>query len=206
MAHLNLVLVVAVCCGAAGALLTLASQIAVWRAAGRVVVAYPRVLAGLRARRLDRRFGLILLGLGGVLYVLADRGFSAPLSLWHYPAAAAAALIAVYGIARFAILYRRTPSSASARKSVKSFYETPRTRTLREAAVAEAAALRAQELARAPRDTGIVFLAGEWDRRWWSSRLGVSAEALRAAMRQVGPMVTDIEQHLRVQRRNALAA
>jgi hypothetical protein len=196
MSQMNLVLVAALCYGAAGALLTLASHVAVWRTARPLVVAYPRVLAALHARRLDRRFGLVLLGLGGVLYVLAGRGFSAPLSLWRYPAVAAAALIAVYAVARLRALYRKAPRAASGRNSVRSIYETPRTRTLREAAVAEAAALRARELARDPRDTGIVFLAREWDRRWWSSRLGVSAEALRAAIRQVGPMVKDIEQHL----------
>lgn len=205
MTQMNLVLVVAVWCGATGALLSLASHVAAWRTGRSLVVAYPRVLARLHARRLDRRFGFVLLGVGAALYILAGRGFSAPLSLWRYPAAAAAALIVAYGLARVAILYRRT-THRPGRKSAKSLYETPRTRTLREAAVAEAAALRARELARDPRDRGIVFLAREWDRRWWSNRLGVSADTLHAAMRQVGPMVTDIEQHLGVERRVTLAA
>ena len=193
----NLLIITAFGFGAVGALVTLVSQLALWRTR-RALVAYPRVLARLRAQRLDRRFGLLLLALGGVVHALARLGYSAPLSLWRYPAAAAAVLALTYCVIRLVVRYRRVSRGGSL--SVRSIYETPRTRTLREAAVAEAAALRAQEAARDPRDTGIVFLAREWDQRWWSSRFGVSVGAIQAAIRQVGPMVKDVERHLGVER------
>ncbi len=41
-----------------------------------------------------------------------------------------------------------------------------------------------------------MYVGKESDCRWWSDRFGVSPEALRAAVRQVGPMVKDIERHL----------
>ena len=198
----NLVMTTALACGLLGALLTLTSHFALWRMGRGVVVAYPRVLARLHARRVDRRFGLVLLGFGAAAYALASRGYSAPLSLWRYPLLVLAAATAVYLVARLAVLYRKSAKSARA----KQIYETPRTRTLREAAISESAALRALEIARAPRDTGIVFLAREWDRRWWSSRLGASADAIRDAMRQVGPMVKDIERHLNVEQRRLVTA
>jgi hypothetical protein len=198
----NLLMVLAFGCGFVGALFTLTSQYALWRRGRRVVVAYPRVLARLHARRLDRRFGLFLLGFAAAAYALASRGYSAPLSLWQYPATALAAVSAVYLVARLVALYRRPARSTGAR----TLYETPRTRTLRDAAISESAALRAMEIARDPRDRGIVFLAREWDRRWWSNRLGASSDAIRAAIRQVGPMVTDIEQHLNRQQRQPVTA
>jgi hypothetical protein len=188
----NLLLVTALCCGLVGAFLTLSSHFSVWRTVRRVVVAYPRVLARLHARRLDRRFGLLLVGLGAALYALAGRGYSAPLSLWRYPAIVLGGLTAAYILMRLVVLYRRVSRAGTAR----TLYETPRTKTLRQAAISESAALRALELSRHPRDTGIVFLAREWDRRWWASRLGASSDAIRAAMREVGPMVKDIERHL----------
>lgn len=196
----NLVLVTAWGCGLVGALLTLTSHFAVRHTTRGVHVAYPRVLARVHARRVDRRFGLLLLGCAAALYALATLGYSAPLSLWRYPAVALGALSAAYALRRLLVLHRRTSRRAAAR----TLYETPRTRTLREAALTESAAMRAMELARDPRDRGVVYLAREWDRRWWANRLGASTDAIRAAMREVGPMVKDIEQHL--DRRNALAA
>ena len=197
----NLVMLTALTSGAVGALLALTAQCAVWRT-GRNLVAYPRVLARLHARRLDRRFGLLLLGSAAALYALASLGYSAPLSFWRYPAVVFGGLTAAYTMARLFVLYRRASRTGTAR----TIYETPRTRTLREAALSESAALRAMEIARAPRDNGIVFLAREWDRRWWASRLGASSDTIRAAIRQVGPMVKDIEQHLSLEGRDAVAA
>jgi hypothetical protein len=79
---------------------------------------------------------------------------------------------------------------------------------LREAAQLESASLHARELARHPRDRGVVYLAREWDRRWWTDRFGVSADTLKGAVRHVGPMVKDIERYLATQSRGreALAA
>lgn len=196
----NLVMATALFCGIAGASLALTAQAALWRTRQGAVLAYPRVLARLHARRLDRRFGSYLAALAAPLYAAASYGFSAPLSLWRYPAAVIGALTALYVLRRLSVLYRRVAPQGGV---VRTLYETPRTRTLRQAAITESAALRALEASRDPRDTGIVFLAREWDRRWWASRLGTSVEAIRDAIREVGPMVKDIERHLG---RQALAA
>lgn len=200
--HANLVMVTALFCAFFGALLALTSHVTLRGTANRLVVAYPRVLTRAQAGRLDRRFGFFLLGCAAAFYALASRGYAAPLSLWRYPVAAAAVLSCAYLVMRLLIVYRRGGRTGAPRQ----LYETARSRTLREAAMAESAALRAREIARDPRDRGIVFLARDWDRRWWASRLGVSSDALRAAIRQVGPMVKDIERHLGVQRRDTLSA
>ncbi|MGZ8198595.1 MAG: DUF3606 domain-containing protein, partial [Burkholderiales bacterium] len=38
------------------------------------------------------------------------------------------------------------------------------------------------------------------DCQWRSEKLGVSGDALRAAVHEMGPMAADIERHLRLQR------
>ena len=74
-------------------------------------------------------------------------------------------------------------------------FETRRTLTLRQAARAEQALLDARERRRHPGRSEIVFLGGEWERRWWCDRFSVSPEALQAAVRQVGPMASDVERY-----------
>jgi hypothetical protein len=75
---------------------------------------------------------------------------------------------------------------------------------LLEAARREAANRQAREQARGPRDRSIVYLAHDWECRWWSDRFGVTVDTLRAAVRQVGPMVVDVERHLSARRRGRL--
>ena len=197
--NVNLVLAAGVSCSVSGALLMLVAHLALRRAVDRVTVAYPRDLARREAQRQDRRFGFNILACGGILHALAAFGYSAPVSLWRYPAGVAVAAVAVYCLCRFAASRGKLarPRRASAqRSSVGRLYETPRSYRLREAAQLQSASLRAIEAARDPRDNGVVYLTRDWDCRWWSDRFGVSTEVLRAVMRQVGPMSKDIERHL----------
>jgi hypothetical protein len=76
---------------------------------------------------------------------------------------------------------------------------------LLDAARREAANRRARELAKGPRDRSVVYVAQDWDCRWWSDRFGVAPDVLKAAVRQVGPMVKDIERHLSAKARRPYA-
>ena len=195
----NLILATGVACSVGGGLFMLVSHRAI-RSAAALSVAYPRELGRRRVQRQDRQFGFCMLTFGCVLQALAAYGYSAPVSLWRYPAVAAIAAILVYCIARLAASRRKTVSPrkpASPQKStIRVLYDTPRSIRLRDAAQLESANLHAMEAARAPRDNGVVYLAGEWDRRWWSDRFGVSTDVIKAAMREVGPMSKDVERHL----------
>ena len=155
---------------------------------------YPRVLAQARARRLDRGYGAGFLAVGGLVYALGAYGFSAPVSLWRYPAGAALAVLAAWGIERSLVL--RQSDRRRSGKASRALFESRRTMTLRVAAEREAAGLIAREAALAPRDTGVVYLRRHWERRWWSDKLGVSTAALEAAIVEVGPMARDVRRHL----------
>lgn len=202
---MNLVLATGVACSVGGALFMLVSHRAI-RSAADLIVAYPRELDRRRVQRQDRRFGFRMLALGCVLQALAAWGYSAPVSLWRYPTCAVIAAILVYCAGRFASSRRKTSrprTPASPKKStVRLLYDTPRSVRLREAAQLESANLHAMEAARAPRDNGVVYLVRDWDRRWWSDKLGVSTDVIKAAMREVGPMSKDVERHLAMQSRD----
>jgi hypothetical protein len=197
----NLVMATGLAYSMVGAVLILLSHIALRHAVSPTAVVYPRMLAQRHARRQDHRFGFAALVCGGLLQLLAAQGFSAPLSLWQVPALAAVTVLVLYAIRRL-VLSRRAIGRrrGDGVKNVKSLYDTQRVRRLREAALTQAAKLQARELALAPRDTGIIYLAQDWDRRWWSSKLGVSPDTLHAAVRQVGPMARDVERHLAARR------
>ena len=208
--NINLVLATGLAYAFIGALIMFVSHRAIYRRATQIVAGYPRVLAALRAQRHDGRFGLIVLLCGNVLQVLAASGYSAPVSLWHYPAAFVAGMLMIYGVWRLFVARSVVARGEASKGRVipDRSYETRRSRVLLEAARREAPKYLAREQARAPRDRSIVCLAHEWECRWWSDRFGVTAEALRATVRQVGPMVADIERHLAVRKRGryALAA
>jgi hypothetical protein len=185
------------------------SHRAIYRRATQIVAGYPRVLAALRAQRYDGRFGLVVLLSGNVLQVLAACGYSAPMGLWRFPAVVAAGVLILYGIWRlFTARSVARGAKSKARVIPDRSYETRRSRILLEAARREAPKYLAREQARAPRDRSVVCLAHELECRWWSDRFGVTSDALRAAVRHVGPMVADIERHLAVRKRTryALAA
>ncbi len=208
---MNLVLATGLAYAFIGALIMFISHRAIYRRATQIVAGYPKVLAALRAQRHDGRFGLTVLLSGNVLQVLAACGYSAPLVHWRYPAALAAGALLLYGIWRILAsrrIARRSTVSPVTRGTVRSAYETRRSRVLLDAARREAANRLAREQAKGPRDRSVVYLAHEWECRWWSDKFGVTTVALKAAVRQVGPMVADIERHfaMRSRARYAFAA
>ena len=205
--NMNLVLATGVAYAFIGALIMFLSHRAMYRKATRIVAGYPKVLAALRAQRYDGRFGLVVLLSGNLLQVLAAAGYSAPIGLWRYPAAFVAAVLAAYGLWRLVVAHRVVSGAKKRARVVPDrSYETRRSRILLEAARRETPKYLAREQATEPRDRSIVCLAHDWECRWWSDRFGVTIEALRAAVRQVGPMVADIERHFAKRRRYALAA
>lgn len=196
--NINLVLATGLGYAFIGAIIMFLSHRALYHKATRIVAGYPRVLAALRVQRHDGRFGLIVLLCGNVLQVIAACGYTLPLAHWRFPFYAAVVAIFLYGVWRM-FTGRRVAAPArpaAVRTQIKRVYETRRSMVLLDAARREAANRRARELARGSRDKSVVYVGQESDCRWWSDRFGVSPEALRAAVRQVGPMVKDIERHL----------
>lgn len=208
--NMNLVLATGLAYAFIGALIMFLSHRAIYHRAAGIVAGYPKVLAALRAQRHDGRFGLVVLLAGNALQVLAALGYSAPIAHWHYPAAAVAAVLVLYGLWRVLVGRRVSRGSESYARQVKRpGYESRRSRVLLEAARREAANRLAREQAAGPRDRSVVYLAHDWECQWWSDKFGVSTAVLRATVRQTGPMVADIERHLRarsIRGRYALAA
>ena len=188
----NLLSAAGTACALAGALLVSSSLIG--RARLGDAPTYPRQLAKRSVKRLDRRVGFGFVVFGGLSLAAAKYGFSAPLSLWKYPAAVAAAVLLFHAVARLLVL--RPVHKPGRRPARRGFFESRRALTLRVAAKREASALLARELAQAPRDNGVVYLRKHWERRWWSDQLGVSQQTLEAAVATVGPMSHDVRRHL----------
>jgi hypothetical protein len=209
--NMNLVLATGLAYAFLGAVIMFISHRAIYHRATRIVAGYPKVLAALRAQRHDGRFGLIVLLSGNILQVLAACGYSAPLAHWRYPAAVVAAALLLYGVWRLFISRRGAQEAgAPARQIQRRAYESRRSMVLLEAAVRESANRIAREQAKGLCDHSVVYLAHEWECRWWSEKFGVSTAVLKAVVRQVGPMVSDVERHLarasRSRSRYALAA
>jgi hypothetical protein len=210
--NMNLVLATGLAYAFIGALIMFVSHRAIYRRATGIVAGYPKVLAALRAQRHDGRFGLVVLLCGNILQVLAACGYSAPLAHWRYPAMVVVVALVLYGIWRLFVARRVSRAGEGCERHERQIqrraYESRRSMVLLEAARREAANRRAREQANGPRNRRVVYLAQEWECRWWSDKFGVSTPVLRAAVRQVGPMVTDIERHLRLRPRSryALAA
>ena len=206
--NMNLVLATCLAYAFIGALIMYLSHRSIYRRATGIVAGYPKVLAALRAQRLDGRFGLVVLLSGNILQVLAACGYSAPLAHWQFPAVVVGGTLVLYGIWRLFVSRKLARAAAPQRQIQRRAYESRRSMVLLEAARREAANRRAREQAKGPRDRSVVYLAHEWECRWWSDKFGVSTSVLRATVRQVGPMVADIERHLgaRSRVRYALAA
>lgn len=204
--NINLVLATGLAYAFIGALIMFLSHRALYLKASRIVAGYPKVLAALRAQRHDGRFGLIVLLCGNALQALAAFGYSVSIAHWHVPVYAIVSVIGLY-VLRRALLARSTVTRAAAKRpqaartEVRRVYETRRSMILLEAARKEAATRRARELARGPRDRSVVYVGLEWECRWWSDRFGVTPEVLKDAVRQVGPMVHDVERHFAVRHR-----
>ena len=55
---------------------------------------------------------------------------------------------------------------------------------------------QSNHISRGPKDRTRVDLEQEWECVWWSKGFGVSLEELRCAVREVGPLVADLDHHL----------
>ena len=77
---------------------------------------------------------------------------------------------------------------------------------LLDAARREAARRRARELASESNRRSVIYIAEEWECRWWSDRFGVTSTVLKAAVRHVGPMVKDVERYFAARRQRAAYA
>lgn len=51
-------------------------------------------------------------------------------------------------------------------------------------------------ISRGPKDRTRVDLDQEWECVWWSKGFGVSVAALRAAVKEVGPLAADLDHYL----------
>lgn len=204
--NINLVLATGLAYAFIGAVIMFLSHRALYRKAAGIVAGYPKVLAALRAQRHDGRFGLVVLVCGNALQVVAACGYSVPVAHWRLPVYAVLAVIFFYCAwrivtARSVVARRSAAPKAERRTEVRRVYETRRSMILLDAARREGAKRRARELAKAPRDRGVVYLSQELECRWWSERFGVQPDVLRDAVRQVGPMVKDVERHFALKQR-----
>jgi hypothetical protein len=192
---INLVLATGLGYTILGAVILFLSHRSLYVKATRIVAGYPKVLAALRAQRHDGRFGLTVLVCGNVLQILAAFGLRVPLDHWRVPLYAVLGAIAVYCVCRvFISRAARARGDRDSRRVVNHIYETRRSMVLLEAARREAATRRMRELD-GPSDKGVVYVGEDWECRWWSERFGVSPETLKGAVREVGPMVEDIERY-----------
>jgi hypothetical protein len=209
--NINLVLATGLAYAFIGAMIMYLSHRALYLRASDIVAGYPKVLTALRAQRHDGRLGLIVLLCGNVLQVLAACGYTIPIAHWRLPTYAVLATVFVYGLWRIFTSRpaTRVEARSGARTSIRRVYETRRSMVLLEAARLEAANRRARELAKGKRDKSVVYVGQDAECRWWSERFGVTPDALRAAVREVGPMVKDVQRHLAMKNRRghyALAA
>lgn len=198
--NLNLILVTGLAYTLLGALVLVLSHRTLYRKASNIVAGYPKVLASLQAHRHDARMGVILIACGSILQVLASSGYALPPEFWAYPALLAALVLCIYAtnrrLSKRAVA--RPQTKGAVRAPVLRMYESRRSLVLMEAARREAEIRAARERALALTSGKVVYVAQDWDCRWWSDKLGVTPEALRATVRQVGPMLHDVERHLGV--------
>ena len=208
--NINLVLATGLAYALIGAIIMFLSHRALYRKATGIVAGYPKVLAALRAQRYDGRFGLTVLLCGNVLQVVAAFGYTVPIAHWRLPVYAVLAVIVFYCGWRILIarsrVARRSPAPRAARTEVRRVYETRRSMILLDAARREDIKRCARELAKAPRDRGVVYVSQDLECQWWSERFGVTPEILRDAVRQVGPMVKDVERHFALKQRRVAYA
>jgi hypothetical protein len=195
--NINLVLATGLGYTLLGGVILFLSHRSLYAKATRIVAGYPKVLAALRAQRHDGRFGIIVLVCGNVLQALAALGYTVSIEHWRVPVYGVLGAIFVYCVWRIFAARRgaRGVTGRESRSAVRRVYETRRSMVLLEAARREAAVRRARELARGLSNKSVVYVGEDWECRWWSERFGVSPEALKAAVREVGPMVQDIERH-----------
>lgn len=51
-------------------------------------------------------------------------------------------------------------------------------------------------ISRGPKDRTRVDIEQDWEVAWWSKGWGVTTDEVRAAVREVGPLVADLDRHL----------
>lgn len=201
--QVNLILLTGLAYSAVGALVMFLSHRSLCKKATRIVAGHPRDVAALRVQQSDGRYGLIILLCGNLLQVLAACGYTIAPHYWRYPSATLVGVMVLYGLWRFLAgnlspAQRRAQLAAQPRNAIDAqrIFETRRSAVLLDAAIREEANRKAREQAKAPRNRSVVYVRHEWECRWWSDRFGVTQEALRAAVRRVGPMVGDVERYL----------
>jgi hypothetical protein len=192
-----------------GAAIMYLSHRALYRRAIRIVAGYPRVLAALRTQRHDGRFGVIVLMCGSVLQALAAIGYSVSIAHWRIPVYAALASLCLYALWRVVSARRRGEGPGEMdreRITGPRVYESRRSMVLLDAARRDAAKRRARELASESNRRSVIYVGEEWECRWWSDRFGVTPAVLKAAVRDVGPMVQDVERYFAARRQRAAYA
>jgi hypothetical protein len=102
----------------------------------------------------------------------------------------------VAGVAAFIVFAALSWLSRVAPLRGAPLFDSRRAMRLREAAVAQQAQHEARERKLHQHRGRIIFLSAEWERRWWCQKLSVTTDTLQAAVRQVGPMVDDVERYL----------
>jgi hypothetical protein len=107
-------------------------------------------------------------------------------------------MIAYVIVLAIALLWSFAAGSGAFREAPPAF--SRRTATLRDAARKQFGSGATLETFRDPRRSPIIFASQHWHQRWWCEKLDVTADALRAAMREVGPMTADVERYLAPQR------
>ena len=55
---------------------------------------------------------------------------------------------------------------------------------------------QSSHISRGPKDRTRVDVDQEWECAWWSNGFGVSVEELRAAVKEVGPLIADLDPYL----------
>jgi hypothetical protein len=55
---------------------------------------------------------------------------------------------------------------------------------------------QSNHISRGPKDRTRVDLDQQWECVWWSKGFGVSLEELTAAVKEVGPLVSDLDRYL----------
>ena len=110
-------------------------------------------------------------------------------------ALAPAAVIVLNPAAVLAILAVFVLWTLSSRASHRrgTLFDTRRTLALREAARLDDAHRYFRESR--PGSSPVVFISRPWEERWWCEKLDVTADALHAAIREVGPMAADVQRY-----------
>lgn len=113
-------------------------------------------------------------------------------------------MIFAYVVLAIATVWAHVAGSGAHSESSPS--RSRRANVLRDAARHHHAARRELETFRDPRSSPVIFASEHWQQLWWCEKLDVTVDALRAAMREVGPMAADVQIHFARRRRKRAIA